>query len=99
MRSGAIHAGKVRCNGSEVKASRQASIGDRYEIKTETRKWIIGSNVPCSTTASNIPKPLIITPTLPRRMKRCESKNHRLWNIPANAKAARAGPPRKTGGN
>lgn len=39
--SGAIHAGRVRSNNSEVKPSKQVSIGDRYEIKAETRKWVI----------------------------------------------------------
>jgi len=37
----AIHKGKVKSNGLEVKASKQVAIGDRYEIKTEHRKWII----------------------------------------------------------
>jgi len=37
----AIHDGDVKLNGENIKASRQVSIGDRYEIKTEARKWII----------------------------------------------------------
>lgn len=37
----AIDAGKVKWSGAEVKASRMVGVGDRYEIKTEARKWII----------------------------------------------------------
>ncbi|MFN8286317.1 MAG: RNA-binding S4 domain-containing protein [Chitinophagales bacterium] len=37
----AIDAGKVRLDGADVKPSKQVSIGDRYEIKTEARKWLI----------------------------------------------------------
>lgn len=33
--------GKVKLNGAAVKASRQVSPGDEYEIKTEARKWVI----------------------------------------------------------
>jgi len=33
--------GKVKLQGSAVKASRQVVIGDEYEIKTESRKWVI----------------------------------------------------------
>jgi ribosome-associated heat shock protein Hsp15 len=33
--------GKVRLNGNAVKASKAVNIGDEYEVKTETRKWII----------------------------------------------------------
>lgn len=37
----ACDAGKVKMNGVAVKASRTVGIGDRYDIKTEARKWLI----------------------------------------------------------
>lgn len=37
----AIDSGKVKWNGVAVKSSRQVTKGDRYEIKTEARKWLI----------------------------------------------------------
>jgi ribosome-associated heat shock protein Hsp15 len=37
----AIAAGKVKSNGLDIKSSKQVSIGDRFEIKTEARKWVI----------------------------------------------------------
>jgi len=37
----AIDSGKVKYGGDSVKASRIVGIGDEYEVKTETRKWII----------------------------------------------------------
>ena len=39
--STAIDAGKVKYNGGAVKASRIVGIGDEYEIKTESRRWVI----------------------------------------------------------
>lgn len=33
--------GKVRSGGAAVKASRSVSIGDRYEIRTSARPWMI----------------------------------------------------------
>ena len=33
--------GKVKQNGTSVKASKKVSVGDEYEIKTEARKWVI----------------------------------------------------------
>ncbi len=33
--------GKVKMQGDSVKAARHVVIGDEYEIKTETRKWVI----------------------------------------------------------
>ncbi len=39
--SDAIDAGKVRMGGQPVKASRTVSVGERYEIKTPARKWLI----------------------------------------------------------
>ncbi|MBW7838972.1 MAG: RNA-binding S4 domain-containing protein [Chitinophagaceae bacterium] len=37
----ACQRGKVRFNGEPVKSSRQVRIGDRYEVKTDARKWVI----------------------------------------------------------
>ena len=37
----AIAAGKVKSNGLDIKSSKPVGIGDRFEIKTEARKWII----------------------------------------------------------
>ena len=33
--------GKVKLNGTPVKASRIVSIADEYEVKTETKRWVI----------------------------------------------------------
>ena len=41
LASVACDQGKVRLNGSAVKASKQVNPGDEYEVKTEARKWII----------------------------------------------------------
>ena len=37
----AIDEGKVKMAGVSVKASRTVSLGDRYDIKTQARKWTI----------------------------------------------------------
>ena len=37
----ACDSGKVKQNGTGVKASKNVSIGDEYEIKTEAKKWVI----------------------------------------------------------
>lgn len=37
----ACNSGKVRSNGKSVKPAKSITIGDRYEIKTEAKKWII----------------------------------------------------------
>lgn len=37
----AIDAHKIKCNGADVKPSKPVSIGDVYELKTDTRRWII----------------------------------------------------------
>jgi len=33
--------GKVKLQGSSVKAAKTVNIGDEYEVKTEAKKWII----------------------------------------------------------
>ena len=33
--------GKVKLNGSSVKASKNVNVGDEYEVKAEAKKWII----------------------------------------------------------
>jgi ribosome-associated heat shock protein Hsp15 len=37
----ACDTGKVRHNGTLVKASKNVAVGDEYEIKTEAKKWVI----------------------------------------------------------
>lgn len=37
----AINQGKVKFNGNPVKSSKHVSPGDKYEIKTEAKKWLI----------------------------------------------------------
>ncbi len=39
--SAAIEEGKVKWNGANIKPSRQVAVGDRYTIKTPTRRWTI----------------------------------------------------------
>src|SRR4029078_2376929 len=41
MAATACDTGKVRQNGTLVKASKNVIIGDEFEVKTEARKWII----------------------------------------------------------
>ena len=41
MAAAACDTGKVKQNGSSVKASKNVAIGDEYEIKTEAKKWVI----------------------------------------------------------
>lgn len=41
LAAAACDSGKVKQNGTSVKASRNVSIGDEYEIKTEAKKWLI----------------------------------------------------------
>lgn len=33
--------GKVKMGGTPVKASRIVSLGDEYEVKTETKRWVV----------------------------------------------------------
>jgi ribosome-associated heat shock protein Hsp15 len=39
--SAACDSGKVKLNGSNVKAAKNVTVGDEYEVKTEAKKWII----------------------------------------------------------
>lgn len=41
LAAAACDTGKVRLNGTAVKAAKPVAIGDEYEIKTEARKWRI----------------------------------------------------------
>jgi len=41
LASSACEDGKVRCNESSVKASKNVNLGEIYEVKTKDRKWII----------------------------------------------------------
>jgi len=41
LAAAACDTGKVRHNGTLVKASKNVAIGDEYEIKTEAKKWVI----------------------------------------------------------
>ncbi|WP_143310629.1 RNA-binding S4 domain-containing protein [Chitinophaga vietnamensis] len=37
----ACDGGKVKMNGNTVKAAKPVAVGDKFEIKTEARKWVI----------------------------------------------------------
>lgn len=37
----AIESGKVKMDGQNVKPAKSVSIGDRYDIKTSARRWLI----------------------------------------------------------
>lgn len=37
----ACNKNKIRFNGNPAKASKQVHVGDEYDIKSETRKWMI----------------------------------------------------------
>ena len=41
MAAAACDSGKVKFDGLQAKASRNVSIGDEYEVKTETKRWRI----------------------------------------------------------
>ena len=33
--------GKIKCNGDNIKPSRNVHVGDEYEVKTEAKRWVI----------------------------------------------------------
>lgn len=37
----ALDQGKVKMNGAALKASKHVAVGDEYEVKTESKKWVI----------------------------------------------------------
>lgn len=37
----ACDTGKVKQNGTSVKAAKAVNVGDEFEVKTEARKWVI----------------------------------------------------------
>ena len=37
----ACNSGKVKCNGTNVKPAKSVTIGEKYEVKTEAKKWLI----------------------------------------------------------
>lgn len=41
LAAAACDTGKVRHNGTLVKASKNVIVGDEYEVKTEAKKWVI----------------------------------------------------------
>jgi ribosome-associated heat shock protein Hsp15 len=41
LAAAACDTGKVKQNGTSVKAAKNVSIGDEYEVKTEAKKWVI----------------------------------------------------------
>ncbi len=41
LATAAIDDGKVKWNGNNIKPSRTVALGDRYDIRTPTRKWTI----------------------------------------------------------
>jgi ribosome-associated heat shock protein Hsp15 len=41
MAAAACDTGKVKQNGTSVKASKTVNVGDEYEVKTEAKKWVI----------------------------------------------------------
>lgn len=41
LAAAACDTGKVKMNGTTVKAAKNVNIGDEFEIKTEAKKWVI----------------------------------------------------------
>jgi ribosome-associated heat shock protein Hsp15 len=41
LATAACDSGKIKFDGSSVKASKNVSIGDEYEVKTEAKRWRI----------------------------------------------------------
>ena len=41
LAAAACDTGKVKQNGTSVKAAKNVNIGDEYEVKTEAKKWVV----------------------------------------------------------
>ena len=41
MAAAACDTGKIKQHGTSVKAAKNVTIGDEYEVKTEARKWVV----------------------------------------------------------
>lgn len=41
MAAAACDTGKIKQNGTPVKASKNVAVGDEYEVKTEAKKWVV----------------------------------------------------------
>lgn len=41
LAAAACDTGKVKLNGVNVKAAKNVTVGDEYEVKTEAKKWVI----------------------------------------------------------
>lgn len=41
LAAAACDTGKIKQNGTSVKAAKSVNIGDEYEVKTEAKKWVI----------------------------------------------------------
>ena len=41
LAAAACDTGKVKQNGTSVKAAKNVTVGDEYEVKTDARKWVI----------------------------------------------------------
>ena len=41
LAAAACDTGKVKQNGTSVKAAKNVNLGDEYEVKTEAKKWVI----------------------------------------------------------
>lgn len=41
MAAAACDTGKVKQNGTPIKASKNVAVGDEYEVKTEAKRWVI----------------------------------------------------------
>ena len=42
----ACEKGRIKLNGTSIKASKNVTVGDEYDIKAEERKWVIKADRP-----------------------------------------------------